>query len=99
MPTSETNPPVKQSNNTMLSILLNMQSCLHLLSNNTEEDGKDNEDQTVTDNDNDGSDFEDPDNASQDQDQDTPPIHPSGININLPFPVINTMEQFDIFQV
>eukprot|EP00957_Ditylum_brightwellii_P020213 1524578-Ditylum_brightwellii.AAC.1 len=24
MPTSETNPPVKQSNNTMLSILLNM---------------------------------------------------------------------------
>eukprot|EP00957_Ditylum_brightwellii_P096862 7376650-Ditylum_brightwellii.AAC.1 len=68
---------------------------------NTEEDEEDIEDQSVTDHDDDEEDYEDQDDASQyqDQDQDTPPIQPSEMNINLHFPVINTMEQFDIFQV
>ena len=66
---------------------------------NTEEDEEDNEEQSVTNNDNDDSNYEDPDDASQDQDQDTPPIQPSGMNINLLLPVFNTIEQFDIFQV
>eukprot|EP00957_Ditylum_brightwellii_P088814 6763549-Ditylum_brightwellii.AAC.1 len=66
---------------------------------NIEEDEEDNEEQSVTDNDNDDSNYKDPVNASQDQDQDTPPIQPSGMNTNLPLPVFNTMEQFDIFQV
>jgi hypothetical protein len=69
------------------------------LTNNTEEDEEENEDQSITEHDDDDSDYEYPENASQDQDQDTPPIQPSGMNINLPLPVINTMEQFDIFQV
>eukprot|EP00957_Ditylum_brightwellii_P179402 13666517-Ditylum_brightwellii.AAC.1 len=64
-----------------------------------EEDQKENEYQSVIDHDDDDSDHEDQDDTSQDQDQDTPPIQSSGMNINLLFPVINTMEQFDIFQV
>eukprot|EP00957_Ditylum_brightwellii_P002868 219951-Ditylum_brightwellii.AAC.1 len=62
------------------------------LTDNTDEDEEENEDQSVTDNDDDGSDYEDPDDASQYQDQDTPPNQLSGMNINLPLPVINTME-------
>eukprot|EP00957_Ditylum_brightwellii_P008222 621993-Ditylum_brightwellii.AAC.1 len=67
------------------------------LTNNTEEDEEDNEEKSVTDNDNNNSNYEDPDDASQDQNQDTPPIQPNGININLPLPVFNAMEKFDIF--
>eukprot|EP00957_Ditylum_brightwellii_P004755 361748-Ditylum_brightwellii.AAC.1 len=62
------------------------------ITDNKEEDEAKNEDQSVTDNDNDDSDYEDPDDASQNQGQDTPPIQPSGMNINLPLPAINTME-------
>eukprot|EP00957_Ditylum_brightwellii_P178073 13563975-Ditylum_brightwellii.AAC.1 len=69
------------------------------ITNNTEEDEEENEDQSVTERDDDDLDYKDPEDASQDQDQDTPPVQPSGMNINLPFLVINTMEQFDIFQV
>ena len=58
---------------------------------NTEEDGEDNEEQSVTNNDNDDSNYEDQ--------EDTPPIHPSAMNATFPFPVFNTMERFDIFQV
>eukprot|EP00957_Ditylum_brightwellii_P166047 12642198-Ditylum_brightwellii.AAC.1 len=57
----------------------------------TEEDEEENEDQPVTDQDDD-SDYEDQDDASQNQDQDAPPIQSSGLNINLLFPAINTME-------
>eukprot|EP00957_Ditylum_brightwellii_P104289 7943860-Ditylum_brightwellii.AAC.1 len=64
-----------------------------------EEDEEENEDQSVAERDDDDVDYEDPEDASQDQGQDTPLIQPSGMNINLPFPVIITMEQFDIFQV
>ena len=66
---------------------------------NTEEDEEDNEEQSVTNNDNDDSNYEDQDDTSQDQDQDAPPIQPSGMNINFPFPVFNTMEQFDSFHI
>eukprot|EP00957_Ditylum_brightwellii_P047402 3600588-Ditylum_brightwellii.AAC.1 len=69
------------------------------LTSNTEEDEEVNENQSVTEHDDDDSDYEDQDDVSQNQDQDTPPIQPSGMNINLPFPFINTMGQFDIFQV
>eukprot|EP00957_Ditylum_brightwellii_P070292 5340001-Ditylum_brightwellii.AAC.1 len=48
--------------------------------------------------DDDDSDYKGPEDASHNQDQGTTPIQPSGMNINLLFPVINTMEQFDIFQ-
>eukprot|EP00957_Ditylum_brightwellii_P020323 1533852-Ditylum_brightwellii.AAC.1 len=66
----------------------------------TKEDEEDNEDQSVTEHDDDDSDYEDPaDDTSWDQDQGTPPIQPSGMNINLPLPVTNTIKQFDIFQV
>eukprot|EP00957_Ditylum_brightwellii_P053328 4042847-Ditylum_brightwellii.AAC.1 len=64
-----------------------------------EKDEEENDDPSVTDSGYDNSDYKGPEDASQDQDQDTPPIQPSGMNINIPFPVINTMEQFDIFQV
>eukprot|EP00957_Ditylum_brightwellii_P181143 13798478-Ditylum_brightwellii.AAC.1 len=69
------------------------------LTDNTEENDEENEDPSVTDNDNDDSGYKDPDDASQDQDQDIPPIQPKGMNINIHFPVINIMEQFDILQV
>eukprot|EP00957_Ditylum_brightwellii_P082592 6279891-Ditylum_brightwellii.AAC.1 len=68
------------------------------LTDNTEENEEENEDQSVIEHDDD-SDYEDQDDTSHDQDQDTPPIQPSGMNINLPFSVINTMKQCDIFQV
>eukprot|EP00957_Ditylum_brightwellii_P193809 14758096-Ditylum_brightwellii.AAC.1 len=84
------------------SILLNhdhqvIQYNIHDLPHITEEDEEDNEDQSGTEHDDHDSDFEDPDDASQDQDQKTTPIQPSGMNINLPLPIINTMKQFDIF--
>eukprot|EP00957_Ditylum_brightwellii_P175861 13391395-Ditylum_brightwellii.AAC.1 len=69
------------------------------LTDNTEEDDSDYENQPITQHDDDDSDYEDPEDASQDQDKDTPPIQPNGMYINLLFPVINTMEQFDIFQI
>eukprot|EP00957_Ditylum_brightwellii_P141553 10784027-Ditylum_brightwellii.AAC.1 len=86
------------------SILLNhdprvIQYNIHDMSHLTEEDEEDDEDQSVTEHDDDDSDYEDSDDTSQDQHQGTPPSHPSGMDINLPLPVINTMEQFDIFQV
>ena len=65
----------------------------------TEEDEEGNEDHSDTDHDEDDSDFEDQEDISHDQELMTPPLQPSGMNINLPLPVINTMEQFDIFQV
>eukprot|EP00957_Ditylum_brightwellii_P050956 3864736-Ditylum_brightwellii.AAC.1 len=46
------------------------------LTDNTEEDEEDNEEQTDTEHDDDDSNYETPDDASQDQDQDTPPIQP-----------------------
>eukprot|EP00957_Ditylum_brightwellii_P038940 2942620-Ditylum_brightwellii.AAC.1 len=58
----------------------------------TKEHEVDNKDQSVTEQDTDGSDYENPDNTPQDQDQDTPPNQLSEMNINLPLPVINTME-------
>eukprot|EP00957_Ditylum_brightwellii_P156230 11891424-Ditylum_brightwellii.AAC.1 len=70
----------------------------HLI-DNTEEDEEDSEEQSVTDNHNDNSNYKNPDDASKVQDQDTPPIQPSGMNFNLPIPVLNTMKQLDIFQV
>ena len=63
---------------------------LHL-TNNTEEDEEDNKEQSVIDNDNDDSNYEDQ--------EDTPPIQPSRMNITFPFPVFNTMEQFDSVHV
>eukprot|EP00957_Ditylum_brightwellii_P074080 5629199-Ditylum_brightwellii.AAC.1 len=69
------------------------------LTDNTEEDEEEDEDQSVTKHDDDDSDYKGPEDTSQDQDQDTTSIQPRGMNINLPFLVINTMEQFDIFQV
>eukprot|EP00957_Ditylum_brightwellii_P027685 2092640-Ditylum_brightwellii.AAC.1 len=71
--------------------------------NNTEEDEEENEDQSVTDHVDEDTVYEDlyedKDDALQDQNLDSPPYQPSGMNINLPFPIINTMEQFDSFQV
>eukprot|EP00957_Ditylum_brightwellii_P190162 14475355-Ditylum_brightwellii.AAC.1 len=65
----------------------------------TEEDEEDDKDQSAREHDDDDSNYEDPEDTSQDQDQETPPIQPSGMDINLPLPVINTMKKFDIFQV
>eukprot|EP00957_Ditylum_brightwellii_P027634 2088810-Ditylum_brightwellii.AAC.1 len=84
------------------SILLNhdpqiIQYNIHDPPHLIEEDEEDDKDQSITEHDYDDSDYEDPDDASQDQDQETPPIQPTGMNINLPLPVINTMEHFDIF--
>eukprot|EP00957_Ditylum_brightwellii_P107829 8225757-Ditylum_brightwellii.AAC.1 len=86
------------------SILLNhdpqvIQYNIHDPPHLTEEDEEDNEDQSDTEHDDDDSNYEDSDDTSQDQDQLTPPLQPSEKNINLPLPVINTMEQCDIFQV
>eukprot|EP00957_Ditylum_brightwellii_P032684 2477669-Ditylum_brightwellii.AAC.1 len=69
------------------------------LTDNTKEGEEDNEEQSDKEHDDDESNYKDPDDASQDQDQGIPPIQPSGMNINISFPVINTIEQFDIFQV
>eukprot|EP00957_Ditylum_brightwellii_P187984 14311807-Ditylum_brightwellii.AAC.1 len=85
------------------SILLNhdphiIQYNIHDLPHLTEEDEEDNEDQSDIDHDDDDSNYENPDDTPHDQDQETPPIQPNGMNINLTLPVINTMEQFDIFQ-
>eukprot|EP00957_Ditylum_brightwellii_P161119 12267329-Ditylum_brightwellii.AAC.1 len=69
------------------------------LTDNTEEDEENNKEQSDAEYDDDDSNYKDPEDALQDQDQYTPPIQPSGMNVNLPLPVFNTMEQFDIFQV
>eukprot|EP00957_Ditylum_brightwellii_P134318 10240252-Ditylum_brightwellii.AAC.1 len=63
-------------------IQYNIHDSFHL----KEEDEEDNEDQSVTEYADDDSDYEDPDDTSQGQDQETPPIQPSGMNINLPLP-------------
>eukprot|EP00957_Ditylum_brightwellii_P133942 10213700-Ditylum_brightwellii.AAC.1 len=71
---------------------------IHDLPHLTEEDEEDNEDPSDTEHDDDDFNYEELDDTSQDQDQETSPIQPSGMNINLPLPIINTMEQFNIFQ-
>eukprot|EP00957_Ditylum_brightwellii_P158450 12059807-Ditylum_brightwellii.AAC.1 len=58
----------------------------------TDKDEEDNEDQSDTEYDEDDSDFKDQEDTLQDQEQMTPPLQPSGINTNLPLPVIDTME-------
>eukprot|EP00957_Ditylum_brightwellii_P107053 8167849-Ditylum_brightwellii.AAC.1 len=79
MQTSEIHLSVKQSNNTMLRILFNMSILInhdpqikyynvHEPPHLTEEDEEDNKDQSVTQHDDDDSDYEDPDDTSQDQD-------------------------------
>ena len=68
-----------------------------------EEDEEDNDSLSVTDHDDIDTDYEDSyeeqDDASHNQDLDSPPLQPTGMNANIPFPIINTMEQFESFQV
>eukprot|EP00957_Ditylum_brightwellii_P118683 9052670-Ditylum_brightwellii.AAC.1 len=72
---------------------------IHDLTHLTEEDEEDNKKQSDIEHDKDDPDFEDQEDTPQDQKQMSPPLQPSGMHINLPLPVINTMEQFDTFQV
>eukprot|EP00957_Ditylum_brightwellii_P204375 15338953-Ditylum_brightwellii.AAC.1 len=45
------------------------------------------------------SDNEEPKDTSDEQETITPPLQPTSMNIHLPIPYINTMEQYDTFQV